>query len=276
MKRSTVVITATLLATLLLSACDISIRPAPEPPSLDATLQPGGADSPAWSRNLAAGANANFRIQVPGAGEGSVYYLELDEDLDLTLRRPNDFWDIVASSSSNEFYARGNLGITALEAQDLEAQAIGTATACRGSCIILPSGSATYYARVANTTGGSVPVNLYLYRANEQDDAEDNDSMATATRFDVAAATTDQGAIELLGDVDYWRIVGSGSVRFQPASGSQVDVRLTVLNENGRVIAGPVQAGTVDVINGDYLRVASASNRAGAPAVSRYTLIGQP
>ncbi len=275
MKRFNLTVAALIVVTLLLSACKITILPGPPPADFTVTANTS-PDTSVWSGRIAAGQSLNFKLTVPASVSGSsdVVYIELDQDLNLELRSPTTY-NIVASSSSARYYApeRGGLVITAA---DLEAQAITDNRKCGGSCVIIPAGgSSSYYVRVVNTTASASDVDLYFFGEAEMDTGEDNDSIGTATLFDLGASSGDQGAIELMYDQDYWRASTSGSVEFITAAGNPVDLRLEVVNSAGQRLLGPIgNGGTVSVITGDYLLVYSASNRAGAPASSQYTLLG--
>lgn len=260
-------------AALLLSACNITIQQ-PGPPPADATLQLGGDATPVWSEPIAPGANVVFKFTVPTTASGVVFF-ELDQDLPLTLRRPSDF-SVFASSSGPSFFAAGEGGLVPAATSELDEQAISVATACRGSCVILPGGSATYYARVTNDRNVTVTPSVYFFRDVEQDTNEDNDTRSMATFFDMYSASGDQGTIERLYDVDFFRVDTAGQVTFSTAPLNPVGLRLQVIAANGAEIGQAVQAGSVVVIPGDYLKVYSASFRAGAPAASQYTLLGQP
>ncbi len=276
MKRFTFVLAAAVAATLLLSACDISIGTPPGPPQPDVTLSaPSTSGTAAWNDTLARGESVLFKLSFTAAGSGNVIYLELDKNLKLELNNPTNL-NAIASSHGPSYYARGTAGYSTASATDLAPQAIGTATACRGSCIIIPAVTGnTYYARVSNDTDSSVTANLYFYRDIEQDQSEPNGSPAEATFFDMSAAGGDQGAIELLSDADFWRVSATGTLDFSPVTGNPVQLRLAIVNSSGVVIAGPIGPGSISVLPNDIVKVYSLNNvRAGAPAVSRYTLLG--
>lgn len=275
MKRFKLILAATVAATLLLSACNIVVVPGPPPAdySREANSTPG---TPVWNGSLAAGQSLAFKLTVPSdvRNGNDLVYIELDKNLDLELRNPSNY-NVVASSGGPRYYAPGTGGLI-FSSEELGSQAITAAPACRGSCVLIPtSGSSTYYARVVNKGGSAVSFNLYFFGDAEMDEGENNDSIATATFFDIASASGDTGAIELMYDKDYWRVSASGSVEFITAVDNPVDLRLEVLNGNGTRVLGPVGNGdTVSVITGDYLYVYSASNRGGAAATSQYTLLG--
>lgn len=276
MKRFISTITAFVAAVLLLSACKIV---AVEPPRVDyeraASLNPNAS---VWDGSLAPGESVIFRLTVPTSVKSSpgidVLYLELNNGLNLALRNPTNYNDIIASSSSAQFYARRSAGLSTM-GEDLGTQAIGTVLTCRGSCIIIPAASANaFYASVTNTTSAAVSASLYFYGETEQDEYEDNDTISTAVSLDLGLTGGDTGAIERLGDLDYWRVAVDGAVQFITASGNPVDLRLRVVNSNGQTLAGPIVDGSLNVAAGSYLLVYSASDRAGAPASSGYTLLG--
>ncbi|HRP47140.1 MAG TPA: hypothetical protein PLT07_06285, partial [Trueperaceae bacterium] len=60
-----------------------------------------------------------------------------------------------------------------------------------------------------------------------------NDATTTATSFDVFSGSGDKGAIELLGDVDYYRMSGQRTVQFSPAPGNPVALRIEVASRLG-------------------------------------------
>ena len=244
MKRFNLTIAAVAAATLLLSACNIIVVP-PGPPPADYTVSANASPmTPVWSGRIAAGQSLNFKLTVPPgvSAANDVVYIELDQDLNLELRNPSNY-EVVASSSSARYYAPERGGIV-LTAADIEAQAITETLSCRGSCIIIPAGgSATYYARVVNPGASGSDVNLYFFGEAEMDTGEDNDSIATASLFDVGAPSGDQGTIELLYDKDYWRASSSGTVEFITAAGNPLDLRLEVVNGAGQRLLRPVGNG---------------------------------
>ena len=181
MKRFNFVLAAALTATLVLTACDITITPAGPPPP-DVTRSAGTDPAAAvWSGTVPAGGAVIFELDVPSTVSDNfdVIYLELNSNLQLELRNPNNY-NIVATSSGPSFFASG-IGGLATAGVDLDTQAIGTATACRGSCIIIPGPSArSFYARVVNNSGTGAATSLYFYGDAEQDTNELNDTIANA------------------------------------------------------------------------------------------------
>jgi len=278
MKRFNLVLAAAAAATLTLSACDITITgpPAgPPPPDVTVPAPKGPNDDPVFRKMLASGESVVFKLSFPAAGSGSVVYLELDKDLRLELNDPTDY-RVRASSHGPTFFAPGAAGLFAASVTDLAPQAIGTPQACRGSCIIMSARYAkTYYARVTNDSGSNKDTSVYFFADVQRDLAEPNDTPDQATYFDMSAPAGDNGAIELLYDVDFWRASGPGTVVFAPASGNPLELRLAVVNSAGTVIAGPIGPGSINVFANDILKVYSNNDRAGTSATSRYNLLGQ-
>jgi len=294
MKRFNLVLAAAAAATLTLSACDITITGPPAGPPPPDVTRPAGTDpdSAAWSGTVTRGDSVIFELDVPASVSSGydVLYLELDNNLQLELRDPNTY-NVVASSSSPSYFAKGMAGLSIAAAGELGAQAIGLLTECRGSCIIIRAPSAkTFYARVVNTTGTSLSTDLYFYGDVEQDTGEPNDQVSStgiplsAVPFDVYAPSGEQGAIELLGDVDYYSVSQPRNVVFRTVVGNPVDLRVAILKivyvdgvPTARVVGNPFgQDEVFNVFAGEYLKVYSLSGRAGASASSRYTLLGQP
>lgn len=278
------------LGALLVAAAAIAgCRPAEViPPPEDSIPVQATADpqQSAYVTTIAAGDEVVFDLNVPGsvAAASEVYYVELDVDLPLELRRSSNYGVLVASSSSSAFFASGHGGVSGAalgdEAADLEAavsgageldpHAIGVARVCGGSCVIRPVGD-KLHARVRNTSGSAQQVTLYFFGEDLQDLGEaENDSRATAPDLDVA----DQGAIELIGDVDYFRAPSRRNVALTQNAGA-LPVQAVVVNASGVAVGGPYTSasGAFEVCEGYAVRVtATVSNRAAAPGTSLYTL----
>lgn len=218
-----------------------------------------------------------FDLIVPGglvAGR-DVFYVELSADLALELRRTSNYGVLVASSTSGAFFASGAgaLSTAAIQGDELEPSGIGVSRVCGGACVIRPVGE-KLHARVRNTTGSSQVVDLYFFVDVLQDDNEpSNDSRAGAPDL----ATDDQGAIELIGDTDFWRAPTRRSVHLTQGA-SALSVRAVVVNANGVAVSDIYRNGdTFEVCEGQFVRVsADISNRAAAPGRSAYTLSSTP
>jgi len=258
------------LVALVLAGCTITIEPIIPPNAVDvtATTDP---NTPVYADTLSAGDSEVFEITIPQAVRDNydVVYLELSENIELEQR--SGTYVLIASSNSADFFARYADGLQSVDA-GIEEQGIDLSVTCRGSCIIFEPTSGTYYAHVKNDSGGPIYYDLYVYGDVLQDDTEpENGARATAPTYVVG--TTASGAIETLGDRDFWWVPGAGgSVAFD-APNANVALEATVLNASGTAVAGPYTSGDqFDVFPGEYIRIESANGRAGSSAKSDYYL----
>jgi len=278
MKRFNFVLAAALTATLVLTACDITIVP-PGPPTPDVEISSlGTPDTPRWDGTIANGDDVVFKLSFPAVGASNVVYVELESNLSLELKNPKNF-TTVASSHGPSYFARDLGGLSSTSLDGLDSQAIGPSASCGGSCIIISGVTAkTYFARVTNDSGASVATSLYFFSRPQADLEEPNDSPSDGnpTSFDMLAAGGDTATIELLDDVDFWTVNRAGSINFITKPGNPVNLAIEVVNSTGVRIAGPFAPSIIQVFAGDILKVYSASRRAGPQATSQYWLVGQP
>lgn len=277
LKRSSLVALLAVLA--VIASC--TPRPEPIPPPEDsipvqATASP---QDPAHTVTIPANDEVVFDLLAIAGGGFDVFYVELSANLPLELRRSSNYGTLVASSSSPAFFASGASGLGGAAASEeldlgalggeLEPQAIGVRRVCAGSCAIRPV-SDKLHARVRNTTQSPQTVTLFYFGDVFQDDGEPgNDSRAGAPNL----ASDDEGAIELIGDTDFWRAPSRRNVTLTQAAGA-LPVRGVVVNTDGVAVSEPFGAGqTVEVCEGFFVRVnATTANRAAAPGRSAYLL----
>lgn len=274
MRRSFFLISLALVG-LVLSACKIVVTPIP-PPQVDATVtatDPGTKPPALWSGSVS-GDGVLIRVNVPASVQNGydLLYVELDSDVDLEVRGPS-YANVIARSENRSYFAQGLSALSA-EGTEVSGQAIDLLVPCRGSCVILPANQAgTLFVHVEG--GGTV--SLYAYGDFSQDTTEpDNSAINSAPAFDPTAAAGEQGAIETLGDVDYWRVTASGITSMLTAAGDPVGLRIEIVDPTGARVAGggPFAPGTsFQVFANDYLRIYSSQGRAGASATSQYTLV---
>lgn len=278
MKRFALVLSLVIGAALFLSACDITITPGPTPPTPNENATAGtNPNSAVKSKTLAPGQRWLYRVSVPSSVSSNydVLYVELDQSLNLGVGSASGVTRY--SSSSASFFGRGVAGLAsaAIASADTEfgAQSINPSPPCRGSCVIFQPGSeGTYLVEVHNTRSSSVSYNLFVYGEQFADEYEPrNNNRTEAPALMVSPSFAESGAIETVGDVDFWRVQGSGPVIFD-ATASQLSLRVELLNSSGNV-AGSYQDGdTFNVSNGQYLRVFSSLDRAATAQTSAYYL----
>lgn len=268
MKRHTLFLSLATAAALVLSACTITVEPGPPPPRSPDDTQTAANDdaNPVATYNLGAGADILVRVNVTTSSPA--LYLELDRNIDLEVFSASR--SRIASSSSSAYFGRGESGLTTTAA--LDSQAVTVQVPCRGSCVILDQGTSShYYVLITNTSGGAQSVELFAFGDNFADGGEPgNDVMTTAPFIDLDAG--DSGALEVLGDVDYWRVTGSaaGTVLVFDPPAADIGATLRVISTSGEVLDTPDASGEFQVFNGEIIEVTSSNNRAAASASSIY------
>lgn len=271
MKRHTLFFSLAIAAALVLSACTITVEPGPPPPRQPDDTRTARNDSanPVNTYDIAAGADILVRIDVDTSSP--VLYLELNRDIDLEVF--NAFRNRIASASSRNFFGSGTTGLTTTAA--LEPQAVTVQVPCRGSCVILDQGTSShYFLLIRNTSGTSQSVGLFAFGDNFADGLEPANDVASTAPF-LNLASGDSGALEVLGDVDYWRVTGAaagGTTMIFSVTDPIVGARLRVLNTLGDVVDEPDPSGAFTVFTGETIEVASATNRAAASARSFYAI----
>jgi len=252
---------------LMLAACNVVIVFNPVATPVTAST----SDSPVANATLASGDTMFFKVTISAsvAGSGNVLYYELDAGRDkqddsagvLELRVLDNGGLAVASSNSNSFFGPG-ISVAAASS-GLTSSGISSQRKCLGACVIESSFAGTRFLRVHNASAGSVSFDLFAYSFGLQDTGEPaNDSSATAT----ALTGFDKGAIETLGDQDYYRATKSGTLSFN--SSSAIALRVELVADGTKLAPGS----STTVSAGEILRVFASDGRAGSPSASFYTL----
>jgi hypothetical protein len=273
MKRPLIVLVSA-AAVVALAACGPLNVIIVNPPS-NAVPVTANSDSstPLDTVSLAPGESRAYEISVPSSVRSQdVLYVEASAAVNLTLFDGDGF--ALASSSTPSVFARGKLGLSAL-GTSMDTQSVDVAYSCLGSCAIWRSSLPKFYAVVENTGGSTRSVDVYAYGAPFHDTGETaNDSTAGATSL--YAGTDEQGALELLGDVDFWDPDGShGYVTFD-AVNTPVDMVAEIVYDTGARVSGTVLHypgdPAFDVYSGEYLKIYANNSYAGASSKSTYYL----
>lgn len=272
MKRLTTLVTLLLGAVLLLSACDISVTPTPPPRTPEVTVNANtNPASSVATLNLQPNRDMLVQIDVSQAvrDAGPLIYVELNEDLNLQLQSAGR--SPIAYSNSSAFFSRDPLGASSV---GLSSQAVSIQTACRGSCVILqPGADSRYYALVRNNTGSAVSADLFAFADIYTDVYETvNNRPVSAPSITLGSSLSESGALETIGDEDYWQAGNSGSLLFT-APNDALEFRAMVTDFNGVARSQAYTSGSTIFLNaGEYLKVWSANNRAAASGSSVYYL----
>lgn len=221
-------------------------------------------DAAAAAGSIAPGEEKLFLVNVSNdtAAAGAALYLELDAALNLTVL--DDDRSVYATSSSAEVFAAGTAG---LESRGLAPQTISNVRKCRGACVIQDASAGNYYLRVENTSGDTVNYALYAYVTDYSDDNEAvNDAAATA----VSLGDFDNGALESLGDEDYYVASKNGKLCFGGTSWSNARVNVTNIDGLDQTLE---PGGSISLRADDVIRVYEPGGDAAAAAsVSKYVL----
>lgn len=258
---------AAALLALVLAACTVTIEPTDPFPGATPVTAVDDPNAAVASSSVAANDSEVYVVTVPAgviSGDDLLFF-EIDEPA-LGIVVYSSAGSAIASSNSEEFFVRGAAAVSLLEPAG-----IGITVPCRGPCVLLPAAAGTYYVEIVNDSGSNRNFDLYIFGDDFVDEDEPaNDSSASA--LPVSAGGVGQGAIETLGDNDYYSMSSSGNLEFT-APGSPLDLRAEV-SDSGGVVA-TLQPGdpAFAVFAGDIVRVYEAGGDAAGPsATSNYTL----
>lgn len=267
---------------LLLTACEITVSPGTPPPDPDYVRSAeslGAGESP----------TANF-IQVPGnesvivevalgsaAQSDEAIYFEVDGGGDAEILQYSSGGSILASSASADVFVQGTAALSSAGATAAVAPQIVTVQSCLGPCIIDSADRSTFFLEVFNTSSVNQTFDLFLYTQAFGDEHDPgNDSMSTAVGLGGGASNTDEGAIETIGDRDFWAIQESGDLFFDEVASvsPSLDLRLRLIDEDGFTV-GTFQPGTgaIEALAGDTAIVfENGDDAAAVSGASRYFL----
>ncbi len=250
---------------LLLSACAVTITFVVDPDqTVSANTNP---NAPVDSATLAAGQRIFYEVNI--ATSGQALYLEADANLSMKVYNANS--SEFASSSSPSFFASG-FTAASLDVVDLAPQQSPVErVACRGSCVIRDNNVSTVFVSLQNKNVSSVAYNFYAF-TEDYDDVNEfaNDSQAGAVLFGVSVSN-ESGAIESLGDVDYFEVEISGTLNFDHSSAVNI-VADVIDGSSGQVLTTLNAGNSYAVLAGDLIRVYANDNRAGSSSASFYSL----
>ena len=274
------------LATLLLLAgCVTTLPPSPPPgpfPSA-AAVSLGADNTPAVSGDAGPGAADIYRLTLPAdlVNTDRLLYAEAvpaagaaTDALSLTLF--DSAGAAVLSSSSADFFGPGGAPSTARAgAARVGAQAIRVAPICRGPCVLArvpqtPNQEDVFYVRVEGTQ--TAPYALYLFTGPFADTGEPiNDARNTA----VTVTGSETGALETLGDEDFYRSSAAATRVTLSSSASALSPRAEIFLEDGTSVGlVPVNQPFVSTLAPQrfLVRVFADARRAAVAGDSTYTL----
>jgi len=240
---------------------------------IDATVtaQDTTSPSPLLSASVAAGATRTYQVNLATARD--LLYAEAVGS-NLRVRLLSLGGSTLAVSDSPAYFTAGlSRSAAGVEAGPTPA-AISVQFACDGPCAAVRPTAGAYLVEVQNLAAAPRSFSLYAYTfdANDLNDrgSASNDSMATATV--ISANGTFGGAIEWLGDEDWFRFTGTSErvLEFWVLD-TAPGVRLRF--DNGTILEGTLGGLTTTIEPNDRFMVFSASDRAGPSATSGYFLM---
>lgn len=244
-----------------------------------------GPTTPIASDLLLVGEEVVYAVRVPQAAvnQGPLLYLEVEALNPLTDVEVTAYTALGAAyaQSSNPAYFTGVSTASALAAEDsaaLAVQSITPTVSCRGPCILQPATATTVFLKIANTGIDSTNYKLYAFTEPYWDEHEPaNNVPGGAVEFDGLV----QGALETLGDVDYFVTAGPvSSIRIEGSAVVAPRAKLTDAITGGEL--GTITAGTAkneEIFSEPKqvrVRVVSGTNRAGPSASSFYEISTTP
>lgn len=278
---------------LVLGGCSGTIL-VPVPGRTVPTLSSGEnyvADLDPLTLRVLPGATRTLHFDLTTANANGVYFV-IDEG-DLRVRTPG--FSTYASSSTGYFFASGEDGIlpALVGSSDLAPQALPTTrTSCLGPCVILDeaqvAGLPNAFVQIANPFTVEITVDLWVFSQALDDSTEPGND--TLTGAEALPSGSSLGAIETLGDADFYEALADGSVTvYAPlTSGAPAENFLTIeaelFNHAGISVDGGLVGGAnpvtiapdgshtfTNVFSGDFVRVhAVDDDRAAAAQYSRY------
>ena len=260
MKRITLMITGFALC-VLLAACATS--GGPNPPQLPTEPEPDEELSLGSSSTHVYEPGESRLYFVPSGVGSDLIQAELDRDLQLEIGNVSLIREY--SASSGEFFGSGSEG---LEPAGLGPAAITEERSCAGSCIVFrPFGD--FYVQVTNDSTSMVDARLDVFATSFRDTTEpfNFDLVSPPT---IPAGGFDKGAIETVGDVDYWDIPGTAQVIFSP---QDFPTEAHVVNASGEPQVELPPGEAVTVFGDEFIRVRAVDpDRAAIAGRSGYTL----
>lgn len=272
-------------AALLLAGCRVSV---PDDgnggggPDVTVAAEPLGTGESPTARSLQVPGNGSLLVEVTlssTAQANQAIYFELGTEQNVEMVLLDSSGNALASSTSAAIFRTGTqaLGASAsgVAPGGLEPQVV-TTELCRGACIIRNANRSLFYLRVDNVSSTSRTIDLYVYTKSYADEYEfDNNTLSGATGLGGTQETFNSGAIESLGDEDYWEILEPGSLFFDAVQDRPADLelRLDLFDAQGTFVETYAPGATISALDGDVAIVYEAGNdAAGVSGSSQYFL----
>lgn len=221
------------------------------------------------SVTLPANSNGLWDVIVPAGVSGDVLYLEVQNAESIQVRRgANIYYSTDASTFRRLTGSASALAGTdaARVSPGLGAQAIAVGRVCQGPCVLLPNaGGATLTVHNPGSAARQVTIRLSAEAFNDLNEPNDQQTAAT-----LLAAGTDGGAIELVGDVDWFEVTQDGTLTFDTSPA--LDLRAIVYDQAGARLNNLSPGVPMQVEAGYRVDVRARAPEAGPSGASAYYL----
>lgn len=263
---------AVLLLVGALAACQITITYSPPTSYTTIPAQGSPSSTPTATDTLAGHETVDYRVSMAAVTD-ALFHAEADGPVTILIMdsggRP------LVSSSTSAFFQSG---LSALSVASLSGSGSGSprtsaitfTDTCSGPCAQVAVSDSYYYVEVTNTSASSASVDLYFYGAPYGDQFETSNNSWTTTTATLNT-TGNNGAIETIGDVDYWYVSVSGTWDFS-ATSSSIKPAVYIVDSSGNRRYGPYFSGdTIQAYAGWYYEVVSYNGYAGISQYSSYS-----
>jgi len=212
---------------------------------------------------------------------------------DLYVLRPS--MGAFATSSTGFFFGAGESGLLPADGaspSDLLQQDIGVATTCVGPCVIMDADQAaaigTGYVRITNPFSTQLTTKLWVFSQDLDHQSEPSNDQRSGAE---TVTTSTRGALETLGDMDFFEIVGGGDVTiYAPVIKSDgvsqdfLSIRAVALYPDGTAIPEALLGTSNPVViqpndshaffleAGEFVEIRAADERAASSQYSAYDI----
>lgn len=224
-----------------------------------------------YVRTLPAGTDGHFDVRVPVGAFGQVVYIEVQGAPSVQVAQGSGLF-VSTSPGSFRRLQSGQMWLAHSDVASTSGDvpmpaAIGVVRACVGPCVLLPGGGGNATLTVHNPSATPRTVTIHLNSEPFSDLNEPNEVCSAATPV---SAGTESGAIELVGDTDWFRVSTSGFLTFDAPVAVQLRAELFEANCTG---PRTVSAGEPTwVSSGQLLRVRAVGDVAGPSGTTTYYL----
>jgi hypothetical protein len=249
---------------IFLAGCTISVNlPNPFPDAIVRSVS-DDPDTFVAQGNLDPGESIVYEMRLSSSqmSQQAVYF-ELGNNLNLYVYSSQGTL-YAASSSPTRFHA-GTAGAQGVGSEGYRRTGIGPTQTCDGSCIIHDAESSRLFVEIENPSGSlTQPYGMFAY-VDSYDDLGEFENDTSGSALPISLGGSESGAIESIGDVDYYRASANGNLLFTAPVG--IDVRANIIIEGGDPL--PVENGVPrGVFAGDLILVNAAGNDTAAVSAS--------